>query len=264
MRYQLSNGICSVAEDGGQAGTRATTMNSPSTSSPRSATSRSLFSCADDDGQQQLQHQDESEQQQKQPAIKNQQLEETKAFDDLLSREMMQLSLEARNDIQEEIHGVKCIAPIETPELLERSLVQLEAQINMIIGSSTSIPVPNLPTNSLILARNMGDQSYTNSRDFKLLCLRCELFDVRKAALRLCEHLDMLNSLFGEKCLLREPSLHKDFTKAEFRLIKKGYFQFLPFRDRSGRRIFVDFPSEDTDNMTAELMVRRTKVIQYG
>ncbi len=244
--------------------------NSPSTSSPRSATSSSLSS-ADDDAQQQLQHQDESEQQQQQqqqqqPAIKNQQLEETKAFDDLLSREMMQLSLQARNDIQEEIHGVKCIAPVETPELLERSLVQLEAQLNMITESSTSIPAPNIPIDSLMLARNMGDQSYTNSRDFKLLCLRCELFDVRKAVLRLCEHVHMIRSLFGEKCLLREPSLHKDFTKAELQLIRKGYFQFLPFRDRSGRRIFVDFPSEDTDNMTAELMVRTrtTKVIQHG
>lgn len=227
--------------------------NSPSTSSPRSATSSSISS-ADEDAQQQ----DESEQQQQEqePAINNQQLEETKAFDVQLSREMMQLSLEARNDIIEEIHGVKCIAPIETPDLLERAFVQLEAQINMIIGSSTSIPVPNLPTNSLILARNMGDQSYTNSRDFKLLCLRCELFDARKAALRLCEHVGMIHSLFGEQCLLRKPSLHIDFTKAELRLIRKGYFQFLPFRDRSGRRIFVDFPSEDTDNMTADFMAK--------
>ncbi len=180
--------------------------------------------------------------------------EETKAFDDLLSREMMQLSLEARNDIQEEIHGVKCLAPIETPELLDLSLAKLDAQINLIVRTSTSIP--NISTRSLVLARSLGDESYTNGRDFKLFFLRCELFDVRNAALRLCEYLEMMHSLFGEVCLKREPNLHNDFTKDELRLIRKGYFQFLPFRDRSGRRIFVDFPSEDTDNMTAELMVR--------
>lgn len=232
---------------------------------PEIVMSRSSLSSDNNEDQQQQQQQHQNDGGEQNQISSNQQKifrEETKAFDDLLSREMMQLSLQARNDIQEEIHGVKCLAPEETPELLERSLVELETQIDMIVRSSASIP--NIPTRSLILARNLGDESYTNGRDFKLHILRCEMFDVRKAALRLCEYLDMIHSLFGEECLQRKLNLHNDFTKEELRLIRKGYFQFLPFRDRSGRRIFVDFPSEDTDNMTAELMVRTYKRTLIG
>ena len=42
--------------------------------------------------------------------------------EELLSRELFDLSLENRNDFQDEIHGVRCIAPQETPELLRSSL----------------------------------------------------------------------------------------------------------------------------------------------
>lgn len=230
---------------------------------PESVMSNSSLSSDNNDDpeqqQQQQQHQQQNVGGEPNNISNNQQKifrEETKAFDDLLSREMMQLSLQARNDIQEEIHGVKCLAPIETPELLDLSIAKLDAQIDMIVRSSNSIPNIHISTRALTLARSLGDESYTNGRDFKLFFLRCELFDVRNAALRLCEYLEMIHSLFGEVCLKREPILHSDFTKDELRLIKKGYFQFLPFRDRSGRRIFVDFPSEDTDNMTAELMAK--------
>ena len=47
------------------------------------------------------------------------------AVDNLLSKELLQLSLKDRTAIQEEIHGVKCLAPEETPELLEASLIEL-------------------------------------------------------------------------------------------------------------------------------------------
>ena len=45
-----------------------------------------------------------------------------KTIDNLLCREMMKLSVEQRNDIHEEIHGVRNVAREETPELLEHSL----------------------------------------------------------------------------------------------------------------------------------------------
>lgn len=204
-----------------------------------------------ENAQQQQQQQGESEEQKKQRAMFE---EKTQAVDDLLKREMMQLSLQARNDIQEEIHGVKCLASNETPQLLEQSLSLLDAQLEMIARSSTSIP-PNVSTRSLLLARNLGNESFANSPNFKLRFLRCELFHVRKAALRLCEYLYRIHSLFGDFCLRRELDLYKDFTKEELRYFRKGFFQFLPFRDRSGRRILIVFPHEDFDTMTQELKV---------
>ena len=39
-------------------------------------------------------------------------------IDDLLSRELLEMSLQDRNAITEEIHGVQTLAPEETPEKL--------------------------------------------------------------------------------------------------------------------------------------------------
>lgn len=52
--------------------------------------------------------------------------------DDILSRHLLNLSFQQRTEIQEEMHGVKCLAPEETPLLLEESLrlLQIELDIN--------------------------------------------------------------------------------------------------------------------------------------
>ena len=48
------------------------------------------------------------------------------SFDDFLSRELLKLSLQDRNAINEEIHGVRCLALSETPLLLETGLKEFE------------------------------------------------------------------------------------------------------------------------------------------
>ena len=188
----------------------------------------------------------------------------TQAVDNILNREIMQLSLQARNDIQEEIHGVKCLAPLETPEFLKRSISELDAQLNkMIILSSASTSIPSISSannnnknNALFLVKNLGSRSYANSAEFKLRFLRCKLFDIPQAASSLCGYLDRIHSLFGEIALERELNLYQDFTKEELREFRKGYYQLLPFRDRSGRRILIVFPrnSNNNNNNNAERM----------
>ena len=74
--------------------------------------------------------------------------------------------------------------------------------------------------------------------------LRCELFDVRKAAQRMLKFLDIALELFGEDAL-RRPIRLSDFSKEEMRYLKKGRYQVLPNRDRSGRRISVFFPENE-------------------
>ena len=160
----------------------------------------------------------------------------------------MQLSLKDRNDIQEEIHGVKCLAPLETTEFLERSIAELDAELQTIILSS-------LNAAALLLAKSLGRESYANDAEFKLRFLRCELFDVPAAALRLCEYLNQVRSLFGDVALQRELQLQKDFTREEIREFRKGYFQLLPFRDRSGRRIIIAFPRDGFHERNLEVRV---------
>lgn len=202
------------------------------------------------DGQQQQQqhHEEEDDDEQAQGLSQEQRRhisQETRTVEELLSREMMQLTLQDRTNIDEEVHGVKCLAPLETPELLQRSLYQLEVELNKILLA----PNPgfnNSPATSLLIARRLGNDSYANSVEFKLRFLRRELFnDVPKVARILCNYLHKVHTFFGRAALARELDLYEDFTKEELKEFRKGYLQLLPYRDRSGRRILIVFPTGD-------------------
>jgi hypothetical protein len=229
--------------------------------------------------------------------------------DELLSKEMLQLSVKDRNDIQEEIHGVKCLAVEETPELISNSLRELSDEIDRHIPASqkrtyleslkpipttqrqrqrykskhsnnseddgpqpdmettrrhhpplSSSPSPssdvtNNSSSSSICGNDCDDTnkqqqqlSYIHGDDFKLRFLRCDLFDVKKAAKRLVTYLDLLVEIFGAYALQR-PICLADFSKEELRHMRKGLIQMMPYRDRSGRRIMIVFPEEEVSQI---------------
>lgn len=104
--------------------------------------------------------------------------------------------------------------------------------------------------------------AYVNSEEFRLRFLRCELFDVHTAALRMTKYLNLVSELFGEYTLQR-PIRISDFSKDELREFRKGRYQFLPYRDRAGphgRRILSVFPDEEWEKMSPVL---RTKIWLY-
>jgi hypothetical protein len=88
---------------------------------------------------------------------------------------------------------------------------------------------------------------YVNSIEFRLMHLRCELFDVKRAARRMVQGIDALLRSCGEYALERKIKL-SDFTKNELNTMKKGFIQLLPSRDRGGRRIIVVFPLNVLDD----------------
>jgi len=168
------------------------------------------------------------------------------SVDSLLAQEFLSLSFQDRNDINEEMHGVACLSPEETPELIKISLAELEREISLIPandkekyelsqtkfdrrGSSNS----DSNTNSSNLG---GTGTYVNDTEFRMRFLRSELFDARKAATKLVDYLDVVCDLFGEYALQRPIQL-SDFTEDEMQVFRIGNLQLLPFRDRSGRRI---------------------------
>jgi len=226
--------------------------------------------------------------------------------DDLLTQEMMQLSVKDRNDIQEEIHGVKSLAVEETPELIRESLKELSIEIDQRIPDSDKraylqsleppctvlTPMPLLrkvsepeeyrPESQCVMSSDnhrsasnshshgQSDRqlscshshqplSYIHGDDFRLRFLRCDLFDVKKAAQRLLTYLDLLVEIFGDDAL-RRPICLSDFTKEELRHMRKGMIQILPYRDRSGRRIFVVFPEEEQSQIPAFV---KAKIAMY-
>jgi len=195
---------------------------------------------------------------------------DTKAVDKLLTKEIMNLSLRDRNNIQEEIHGVKCLATEETPELVEEALNQLAYVIEMTPDSEkmaylqSQEPPKDIPEHQRILQElhNLDPlpySSYVNDVDFRLRFLRCETFDVPKAAKRMLKFLDIALHLFGDYAL-RRPVRLSDFTKEEMRYMRKGRYQVLPNRDRSGRRIMVMFP-EHAEQQCPKMI--KAKIVFY-
>ena len=189
--------------------------------------------------------------------------------DELLTKEMLKLSVKDRNDIQEEIHGVKCLAIEENEELIRTSLRQLEEEIHQripdlqkraylqslqpvtVTATATATATKDSNTNPDAIdssKSNNNHRSYIHGDEFRLRFLRCELFDIPKAALRMVTYLDLMVELFGPISLQRPITL-ADFTKDELRHMRKGMIQILPYRDRSGRRIIICFPEEEVSQI---------------
>jgi hypothetical protein len=183
--------------------------------------------------------------------------------DDLLRNEMMQLNVHDRNGIYEEIHGVRCMAPLETPELLERSLFELHTELAKIppmekrafchASAMAQKQKPNHRNSNRNRNHNHNHSDKTNTSnnyvdtdEFRLRFLRCELFDVRKAARRLVNYLDLIAyCLPFQKGMdvLHRPITLSDLSDAEKNMLGKGHLQLLPFRDRSGRRVLAGVAS---------------------
>ena len=190
--------------------------------------------------------------------VNDQEKDDPIQVDGVLTEELMKLSFQARNNFQEEIHGVRCLAPEETPELLCSSLDQLQYVIDH--------EIPTHEKRAYLRSQHPQpgnkQRTYVNSTEFRLRFLRCELFDVSKAALRLVRFLDLVLELYGDYALQRSIRL-SDFSKQELKHIRKGRYQFLPFRDRggiAGRRVLAVFPDEEWESIPPYL---KNKLLIY-
>jgi hypothetical protein len=170
-------------------------------------------------------------------------------IDAMLGREMNMLSFQQRNDIQEEIHGVRTGAREETPEMIQEGLRQIVEQL---LRMPASEKVAYLRAQELA-RQQQREPNYTDKPEFYLRFLRTALWNAKKASKRLVMFLELLLELFGEYALQR-PIQMADFTDAELKDIKCGQVQLLPFRDRSGRRVLAFVSNMGFD------MDRRSKV----
>jgi hypothetical protein len=187
-------------------------------------------------------------------------------IDKILAMELNQLSLEEREDINHEIHGVHTLAVPETPEFVTQKLEEMEDHLlKGGMNQPTSSPmVTQQPThqphhrpiafdNVYEEALLLGSQ-YIHDRTFRIMFLRSELFDASKAASRLVRFLQLLRDYFGEQALLRLPyGTLQDLTADEIQFLKKGIIHVLPSRDNLGRRICGNF--DDHSDIPAITMV---------
>jgi len=160
---------------------------------------------------------------------------DTATADRIFAKALTDLSLNDRTAIEDEIHGVSCMAIEETPHLLEHSLIDFESELHKINPK----PAYDRAQQLLLESYRESSRCYINEKNFRLRFLRCELFDVRKAAKRFIRYLDFIAEVYGEYALQR-PICMDDFNREEMSFLKKGECQLLPYRDRSGRKIIYD------------------------
>lgn len=168
-----------------------------------------------------------------------------------ISEALLNLSVKDRNAIEEEIHGVSCMAPEETPEFLDDALEKFDFELTRIdrkLGyDRAQVLLEEIPKGQ--------PRSYIHARGYKLRFLRSELFDARKAAKRYVKYLDVIFELYGDIALKR-PIRMTDLNREEMSFLRKGYNQVLPVRDRSGRRIMCVVPN-GRDEIPKEVLVSR-------
>lgn len=161
--------------------------------------------------------------------------------DKLMAKEIDQLTLQDRNAIYEEIHGVSTMAIEETPQLLQDSLMNLQIELDKISGRSRLAydRIANgEPDNR---NNNNNNRSILHDRAFRLRFLRCEFFDAARAANRMMRFCEDLMVLYGEEAIGKFDGTMDFFVGKHHEQIafRSGYVQLLPFRDRSGRKILI-------------------------
>jgi hypothetical protein len=148
----------------------------------------------------------------------------SKAADDLLAKDMTELSMQEREQVYHDVHGISHVVE-ETPDLVARCLADLDSELNKI---------DHKPYYELAKRQ---DPDYVSDRKLLLKFLRSESFDSQRAADRLVRFFQIKSDLFGESKLTTEIRI-ADLNEEDIRVLASGLAQLMPRRDRAGRTIF--------------------------
>lgn len=148
-------------------------------------------------------------------------------MEDGLAQELNKLSLQEREQILHDLHGVSD-GITETPKLLESSLYQMESLLHSNrISKSKAYQIAE-----------SFNSTYVHDPTFRLLFLRAEEFDVEAATKKLQDFMTLKLELFGEDKLCRAILL-EDLSKDDMACLVNGHVQFLQQRDQAGRAVQV-------------------------
>ena len=139
----------------------------------------------------------------------------------------------------EEIHGVDQEF-METPELLASSLAELEEELKKL---------SHKPAYDLAYGRK---KEFVTDPKFRLMFLRCDRWNAKKAAHRLTGFLEYKLDLFGPERLVKRITL-EDLSEDDLEPLNCGARQLLPTRDKAGRAVVVECQNywkfKETDNV---------------
>lgn len=148
-------------------------------------------------------------------------------IDSMVAKEMASLSMQDREKVYSDVHGVSRTIE-ETPELLQTSLLELEVELDLLEDY-----------HAYDIARKM-DSAFVKNEAFRLMFLRADLFDAKKTAKRIGLFFKHKLDLFGKDHLTK--SITQDCLDEEsMRALYLGNFRLLEERDSAGRALLVNF-----------------------
>jgi hypothetical protein len=168
--------------------------------------------------------------------------------DALLAVELNRLSMQEREQVLYEVHGV-AEAIDEQPDFVNTCLSKFDTELDKIQGKAAY-------EQALLL-----DPRYVRNLNFRLQLLRASRFDAAEAAVRMVRFFQCKLELFGTDKLVKDIRI-ADLNSEDVACLESGFLQLLPMRDRSGRAIIFMNP-ELRGNANKESRVR-TGMIENG
>lgn len=148
-------------------------------------------------------------------------------LDEVLVKELNEMSFQEREALSSEIHGVNDIIK-ETPEFVAERLGTLFTELSNI---------RHKPAYDHALKQN---PACVRSKSFNLMFLRSECFDASNAASRMVRFFEGKLKHFGPGSLTRSLTI-EDLGDDDRACLDVGAIQWLPERDRAGRAVLCDF-----------------------
>jgi hypothetical protein len=157
-----------------------------------------------------------------------------------LAKEMNELSVQEREQVFDDIHGVADVLE-ETAELLLTSIRALDRSI----ASSRHKAL----TRAMFLRPELESDN-----QFKLMFLRATEFNVKAALKRICAHFQKKVELFGEDKLVKDITI-SDLSEEDLEYHKAMIT--LPQKDQTGRSVLLYVPTLiDWKHLSVKSLVR--------
>lgn len=149
-----------------------------------------------------------------------------------LIQEMNELTFEERERVLYDLHGVSSEGGdiLETPDLLEKGLLDVERLLD---------EESRKPYNVLLRLAMKQFPERIKDPNFRLMFLRAEDWDVRKAVDRILRHLTEQQVLFGDSKVGKRIT-QDDLSADDVRALENSHFQLFPEKDRAGRLVIFD------------------------
>ena len=167
----------------------------------------------------------------------------TEDYEAILNEGMKNLTFDQIQHEQEVLHGVA-----DENDLSENAvnslLLSLEEHLN------------RKKTGTAYEKAEQRSQSYIYSKELRMAFLRASRNDPKESAEKMIKFFKHKQDLFGDECLVRDIT-SKDLNSDDRKCLLEGYFQYSPFRDRSGRLVCLSLPGVRSKTpIRAELRAR--------